>query len=380
MRITASAEPGGRTALATARQALPRYGLLLVGVMLIAGFSIGMPSSFPTATNLNAILTVRTVSAFLALAVLVPYLTGNFDLSVGYGVGLLYVLTISFQVKYGLSWGLVVVLVLIIGAVIGLINGLLVEFGQIDSFIATLGTGTILYAVTLWHTGGAQIAGPLPQSFTELNTYKIFGVHAATVVLIVVCILLWLMLEYLPIGRYMYAVGANRKAAELNGIHAGRYVVSAFVGSGLLTALGGVFLAAELQVGQSDVGLDYLLPAFVGVLLGSTTIHPGRVNVWGTLIAVAVLAIGIAGIQQIGTQFFVEPLFNGLTLVVAVGFAGVMTRRRKRKGRGRGSDPTTPPTDSTRRGPTASGDIETTTLNWPGSPEPSTSSHSPAVD
>jgi ribose transport system permease protein len=307
---------------------LPRYGLLLVGLALVLVFSALRPDSFPTMANFDAIVGNKTIDAFLALAVMVPMVTKNFDLSVGYGMGLTYVLTISLQVNYGVPWQLAIVIVLAVGLVLGLVNGLLVEFGQIDSFIATLGTGTVVYAITLWHTKGQQVTGELTAGFTSVDSAKIFGLHAPTLYLIVVAVLMWLAFEYLPIGRYLYAVGANRRASELNGIRAGRYVIGAFMTSGVLTAVAGVLLASRLQVGQSNVGLDYLLPAFVGALLGSTTIHSGRVNVWGTIVAVAVLAIGISGIQQLGSSFFVEPLFNGLTLIAAVGFAGYTVRRK----------------------------------------------------
>ena len=86
-------------------------------------------------------------------------------------------------------------------------------------------------------------------------------------------------------------------------------------------------LASRLQIGQASVGLEFLLPALVGAFLGSTTIRPGRVNVWGTLVGVAILAIGISGIQQFGGAFFVEPLFNGLTLLVSIGIAGYAQQR-----------------------------------------------------
>jgi ribose transport system permease protein len=89
-----------------------------------------------------------------------------------------------------------------------------------------------------------------------------------------------------------------------------------------------VLLASRLRIGQASVGLEYLLPALVGAFLGSTTIKPGRVNVWGTMIGVAILAVGIAGIQQFGGSFWVEPMFNSITLLVAIGIAGYAQRRR----------------------------------------------------
>jgi ribose transport system permease protein len=139
---------------------------------------------------------------------------------------------------------------------------------------------------------------------------------------------MWVGLEYTPIGRYLYAIGANQRAAQLNGIPTRKYVIGAFVCSGTMTALAGVLLAAKLRIGQASVGLEFLLPALVGAFLGSTTIKPGRVNVWGTIVGVAILAVGISGIQQFGGSFWVEPLFNGVTLLIAIGIAGYAQRKK----------------------------------------------------
>ena len=156
----------------------------------------------------------------------------------------------------------------------------------------------------------------------------VFGLPITGFYVLALALVLWLVLEYLPIGRYLYAIGANPKAAALNGIPVRRYTIGAFVASGALTAVAGVLLASKLRIGQASVGLEYLLPALVGAFLGSTTIKPGRVNVWGTLVGVAILAIGIAGIQQFGGSFWVEPMFNGVTLLIAIGIAGYAQRRR----------------------------------------------------
>jgi len=105
-------------------------------------------------------------------------------------------------------------------------------------------------------------------------------------------------------------------------------VIGAFVASGTLTALAGIILASKLRIGQASVGLEFLLPALVGAFLGSTTIKPGRVNVLGTIVGVAILAVGISGIQQFGGSFWVEPLFNGVTLLIAIGIAGYAQRNK----------------------------------------------------
>jgi ribose transport system permease protein len=309
---------------------LPVYGMPVLLLGLIVFFSVLLPDSFPTLLNLNSVRGDKVIIAILALAAMGPMLTNKIDLTVGYGIVLWHILAISLQTRYGFSWQASVLIVLAAGLLFGLINGLLVEMARIDSFIATLGTGTVVYALALWHSGGRQVFGDLPEGFLLLNGASLFGLPIAAFYVLGLALLLWVVTEYLPIGRFLYAIGANPKAAELNGIPCRRYVVGAFMGSGVLTAFAGVLLASRLQIGQASVGLEFLLPALVGAFLGSTTIKPGRVNVWGTLIGVAVLAVGIAGIQQLGGAFFVEPLFNGVTLLLAIGIAGYAGRRRVR--------------------------------------------------
>lgn len=307
---------------------IPVYGLVILTVGLIVIFSILLPDTFPTVLNIRSIVSDKAIIALLSLAAMIPMASGRIDLTVGYGIVLWHILAISLQTAYGLPWPAAVLIVLALGVFTGFINGLLVEVAKIDSFIATLGTGTVLYALALWHTGGRQVVGVLPEGFYALNGTMLFGLPITGFYVLLIAICMWIVLEYLPIGRYLYAIGANPKAAALNGIPVRKFVIGAFVTSGLLAALTGVLLASKLRIGQASVGLEYLLPALVGAFLGSTTIKPGRVNVWGTLIGVIILAVGISGIQQFGGSFFVEPLFNGVTLLIAIGIAGYAQRKR----------------------------------------------------
>jgi ribose transport system permease protein len=323
-----AAELKGLTPFERFRRFIPVYGLVLLTIFLILFFSLMLPDTFPTLLNARSIIANKTIIAILSLAAMIPMACGRIDLTIGYGIVLWHILAISLQTMYGLPWPAAVLIVLVLGTLTGLLNGLLVEVAKIDSFIATLGTGTVIYALALWHTGGRQVVGVLPDGFLALNGTMIFGLPITGFYVLAIALVMWIVFEYLPIGRYTYAIGANPKAAALNGIPVRKYVIGAFVVSGLLAAIAGVLLASRLRIGQASVGLEYLLPALVGAFLGSTTIKPGRVNVWGTITGVIILAVGIAGIQQIGGSFFVEPLFNGLTLLVAIGIAGFAQRRR----------------------------------------------------
>jgi ribose transport system permease protein len=307
---------------------LPVYGLPILTILLIVFFSILLPTTFPTYLNFRSILADKAIIALLSLAATLPMMAGRIDLTVGFGIVMWHILAIGLQVKFGVPWPIAILVVLAAAALVGLINGLLVEVAQIDSFIATLGTGTMLYALALWFTDGRQIIGALSPAFIAINTTSVLGIPIPAIYVIVLAIVLWVLSERLPVGRHVYAIGANEKAAALNGIPVRAYVISVFVGSGLIAGFAGCVLAAKLRIGQANVGLDYLLPALVGAFLGSTTIKPGRVNVWGTMFGVLILAVGISGIQQLGGAFFVEPLFNGTTLVISIALAAFAQRRR----------------------------------------------------
>ncbi len=315
---------------------LPVYGLPILTVLLIIFFSLLLPHTFPTYLNFRSILADKAIIAMLALAAMLPMMAGRIDITVGFGIVMWHILAMYFQVRLGIPWPLAMLLVLLCAGLVGFINGLLVEIAQIDSFIATLGTGTILYGLALWITEGRQVSGSLAPGFIALNTTSVIGIPIPALYVVAIAVVLWIMSERLPLGRHIYAIGANEKAAALNGIPVRRYVIGVFVGSALIAGFAGCILAAKLRIGQANVGLDFLLPALVGAFLGSTTIKPGRVNVWGTICGVLILAVGIAGIQQLGGAFFVEPLFNGTTLVIAIALAGFAQRRRATATRPRG--------------------------------------------
>lgn len=306
------------------------YGLLIVFLLVMVIFGALRPSSFLSVTNINSILVSQSVTAMLALAEMIPLATKQFDLSVGYHLGMAQVLIIGLQVQQGLGWVETAALILVLSLVVGFVNGALVTWFKIDSFIATMGTGTMLYGLSNWYSNGEQIVGmSLPHSFTSLSSiYRGLPLPALYVALI--SIVLWCVMERLPIGRNLYVIGANVRAAELTGINVSRHVMGAFIASGFISGLAGIVLGSLLQTGTPSVGPEYLLPAFAATLLGATSIRPGRVNVIGTLISVLVLAFSFSGVQQLGAPFYVQYFFNGGILIVAVGLSVYAARRRQR--------------------------------------------------
>ncbi|MGX8010084.1 ABC transporter permease [Mesorhizobium sp. ORM8.1] len=310
------------------------HGLLLLAILFIIAYAFLLPDTFLTKQTFRAIIAASVIVSFLSLAEMIVIASNNYDLSIAYNLGLSHIVVMGLLTTTPIPWYVVVIIAILVGATIGLINGLLVEYAKIDSFIATLGVGTILYGLGAWYTNGAQVVGELSTYFTDINDATFLNIPLPAIFAAILAVVLWVGFEFLPVGRQIYAVGGNRKAAELTGISARRLVITVFVLSGAIAAFAGVVLAARLRVGQSAVGPEFLLPAFVGALLGSTTIRPGRVNAFGTIVAVLVLAIGISGLQQLGGGFYVEPIFQGTSLILSVGLAGYAARRRREGRRG----------------------------------------------
>ena len=147
---------------ASARALLVRYGLLLVTVVLIILFTFLLPSTFLTALTFRSILSDQSIVALVSLAQMIPLAANKFDLSVGYGIGLAHILSIGFQVEAGLPWPVTVLLVCAVGLAVGVMNGLLVEAAQIDSFIATLGTGRSFMPFRLLTRAASRLSGNCP--------------------------------------------------------------------------------------------------------------------------------------------------------------------------------------------------------------------------
>jgi ribose transport system permease protein len=299
---------------------LDRFSGLYVWAALILIFSLWVPSLFDTATNVRIIAGSQAITAIVAMGLIVPVACGAFDLSIAGTLGVSTCVVIWFQANHH-GWVLGVIVALLVGLAVGAVNSLIVVRLHVDSFIGTLGMSSILLAGTEWITGGSQIANGVSPTFTKIGQTQLFGLPLPVFYMIALAIVLWWLLEYTPAGRYLYGIGGNPQAARLAGIRTGRITTSAFLLSGLVAAFAGVILASQLGSASPDVGGPYLLPAFSAVFLGATQVFPGRVNVPGTLIAIFLLATGVKGLQLAGAPSYINDLFNGAALIIAVALA-----------------------------------------------------------
>jgi ribose transport system permease protein len=308
------------------------YGVVGVLIIMVVGFSLWLPDSFPTSANLKITLGSQAIPGLVALAVILPLAAGEFDLSVGATLGISSVFA-AWAASHGVATPLVLILCLLIGLAVGLVNaGLVVGIG-VNAFIATLGISTILAGGNTLITGGVTISSGIPKSLTHIATDKLFGFELTVFYCLALAIVLWYLMEATPFGRYLRATGLGRESARLSGVPTARWLVISFLLSGVISAFAGFLQTARVSSATPSIGPNYLLPAYAAAFLGATTIKRGIFNVWGTVIGVLLLAVGITGLTLAGAPTWVPDVFNGVALVLAVSIAVLVDNTRQAKDR-----------------------------------------------
>jgi len=306
------------------------YGVVLFLIILVIGFSLAKPGQFLTSVNIANMISDLSIPGMLALAVVLPLGAGEFDLSIAATLGFSSILSAQLLIL-GLNLPAVIIACLITGAVIGAINAWLIVGVGINAFIATLGMATLLAGGNLFVSEGATLFSGIPESVRHLAMTRVVGLPLIVYYFFALAILLWYLLELTPYGRLLRATGLGRDAARLTGVPTGRYLASAFILGAVIAAFCGVLNTGKIGSATAAVGPEFLLPAYAAAFLGSTTIKPGRFNVWGTVVGALVLSIGTTGLAMLGAPFWMPNIFNGAALIAAVGIATTVARRAKEK-------------------------------------------------
>ena len=295
-----------------------RLALPAVWLLVIALFGALEADTFLTSANFQTIFGSQAVLAVLTLGLLLPLTAGDYDLSVASVLSLSTMVTALLNVNQGWPVGLAVLTALGCAALVGVVNGLLVVLVDLDSFITTLGTGAFVAGVVLWISGSETVGGISDSLVDPVITWDLLGIPLAFWYGLVLCAGLWYVLEFTPLGRRLLFTGRGRSVARLSGVRVGRARFGALVVAASIAGLAGVLYAGTNGGADPSSGGNFLLPAYAGAFLGATSIAPGRFNAWGALIAVYFLVTGVTGLQLLGVESFVQQLFYGGALVVAV--------------------------------------------------------------
>jgi ribose transport system permease protein len=332
--VTATAAPSPGRTIAW-RSLAERYALVALVVVEFLVFAT-LPRSgevFVSALNLRTLVANQGVALVVAVALVFPLAAGIFDFSVGAVAATASVVTAAAVVDFRLPVVVAVLLGVGFGALVGSVLGVLIAYVDVNPFIATLGVATLLGGAIFAYTGGLRITG-VPSGLTDVGSADWFGVPRIVVVAAAVALVAWWLLSQTVFGRRLFAVGSNLRATHLLGVDVRRIQLLAFVASGVTAGIGGVLLLARNGGATSDSGMSMLFPALTAVLLSTIVVDLGRPSVPGVVVAIFFIAITVSGLTLVGTPAWVNQVFNGAALLLAVGVA--------RLARARGGAPSRP--------------------------------------
>jgi ribose transport system permease protein len=310
-----------------------RLSAMYLWVFFIILFGAVAPDTFLTETTFRLVFRSGVITCVLALAFLVPLTAGAYDLSIGAVMSLALGLMVYLSIHTGLPVGIAALIVIAVSAACGALSGFIIVRLRVNSFIATLGVSQLLLGAALLLSGNTQLVGRLPQSWSDLGNNNLLGIPIVVYFLVAIALVLWYVLELTWIGRYLFATGGNPDAARLAGVPTDRVIGLVFVASGTIAGLAGVIFSMQTGLYSSSIGPGYLFPAVAAVFLGASQLSQ-RPNVWGTLIAYFALAFGIQGLvlSASSASVWIQPVFQGVSLIVAVALASRPALRKLRAG------------------------------------------------
>ncbi len=297
------------------------FGLIILIILFAIVFSTLSPA-FLSKFSLYALGRNAAVNIMIGFSMMIVIITGGLNLSVG-SIGVTSAMFGGWLMEaLGLPWVPGLLGGLAMGAALGAINGVIIVRSGLHSFIITLATMSIFFGVMIFLTQ-AESYREISPTLAGFGRMKIFGVLSPLLVTAaIVGMALSVLFRFTVLGRKMLAAGANPRAAELSGIRVERMISYCHMLSGVLAALAGLMLVARTGAAipsmAGQLGQDWLLPAFLGPVLGGTLLTGGRVSVLGTLLGAFLVTMLTSGLLLMQVGAFWVQTYLGLLLLAAV--------------------------------------------------------------
>lgn len=291
----------------------PLIGLILLFIVIAA-----LNDRFISPSNLSNLLRQVSINALISFGMTFVILTGGIDLSVGSILALSSALLAS-MITSGMNPEMAVIVAAVIGLGLGVVNGIIVAYGKVAPFIATLATMTIYRGATLVYTNGNPISGLSDDPiFMGLGQGDIAGVPVPAILMLIAFLVLLFILNKTPLGRQTYAVGGNEKVSFIAGIKINRVKIVSYAITGLLCALAGAVLTSRLNSAQPTAGMGYELDAIAAVVLGGTSLSGGKGRITGTLIGALIIGTLNNGLNILNVSSFYQQVVKGIVILLAV--------------------------------------------------------------
>lgn len=302
---------------------LSKYGTLIALAVLIVAFGSIAGDLFLTSGNMIDIASDVAIGTIIACGLTVPLIASEFDLSIGYVASFAGVLVTGFLVNQNMPLMFAVLVTVGICALVGIVNGLLVTKAGVNSFVATLGTGTFVIGLNFATNSGVAVSAGLPDTFLKFGFDRFLGVPLTVWVAVAVCAVLWVLVNRTLFGYYAQAVGQNPEAAHLAGVRVDRVRILAMTVCSVCAGVGGILLAAKLGSGQSNSADGYLLSAFAAAFLGSVALRDSEFHIVGTVIGVITVGVAFNGLAIVGAPTFWQYVVQASLLIAAVGLSTI---------------------------------------------------------
>lgn len=306
-----------------------RYGLILAWIVIILVLGAFKPAQMFAWNSYASMLGSNAMVVVLTLALIVPLTTGDFDLSVAATMGLSSMIIAVLNVQQEMPIFGAIVVALLAGAAIGAVNAFFILYFRVFSLIVTLGTGYFVAGLILWISNSGTIAGVSMDLVRAVILTRVFGIPIGFYYAAALTVIIWYLFQHTSLGRRMLFVGRGREVARLSGVNVTRVRAGALIASSVIAAFAGVLYTGMRGVADPSSALAFLLPAFAAAFLGSTAIYPGRFNAIGAFVAVYFLSTGIMGLNFLGVDSFVQNLFYGGGLVIAVAISQLIRGRKE---------------------------------------------------
>ena len=291
----------------------PLFGLVLLSI----GLSIASPN-FLTPSNLFSVLRQVSYSGLIAFGMTFIILIGGIDLSVGAILALVGIVTASL-IQAGMDPILASCIGLLLGAACGAINGLLVSFGRIAPFIATLATMILFRGIAQEYSQSKPISINVDGFFNEIGSGYLFDTIPVPVVLmLLVYFMLWFVLKKTRFGRHVYALGGSEDVARISGLRVRSLKLWVYTLSGLMSGLAALVVTSRLSSASPNAGAMYELDAIAAVVLGGTSLSGGRGWIFGTLVGVVLLGILSNGLNLLNVSSNYQLIIKGVVILFAV--------------------------------------------------------------
>lgn len=297
------------------REVIADYGIYIGFLGLILTLSL-ITDRFLTVRNLLNVAEQASLISIVGIGMTTVILMGEIDLSVGSVVALSGVVTAG-TLTGGLGMPLAILAGLATGAALGLVNGYITVYGEIPSFIVTLGMLSVAKGLTLLYTGGKPIWG-FGEAFEFIGGGKVFGIPLPVLIAVGLYLLGLGIINWTQIGRYIYAIGGNQRAVRLAGVKVERLKTAVFGISGFFAATSGIVLASRLASAQPTAGSGWELDAIAAVVLGGTSLYGGEGGLAGTLVGALIFSVINNGMILTGIPTFFQYVVKGGIIILAL--------------------------------------------------------------